>query len=115
MLKAMGKKHVTALSLLDLSKAFDSVNHTILLHKLRFVGASPQAVKWFESYLSSRSRYVRIRSTVSSFGSLTRGGPQGSILSPFLFGISVNDIPSVAVPSDLDSYVDDSELHASCI
>ncbi len=107
----MDKKHVTTLRLLDLSKAFDSVNHTISLHKLRSVGASAQAVKWLENYLSGRSQYVRIRSTVSSFGSLTRGGPQGSILSPLLLGIYVNDLPSVAVLSDLDSYVDDSELH----
>ena len=69
MLKAMDKKHVTTLRLLDLSKEFDSVNHTISLHKLRSVGASPQTVKRFENYLSGRSQYVRIRSTVSSFGS----------------------------------------------
>ena len=60
MLEAMDKKHVTALILLDLSKAFDSINHTILLHKLKCVGACPLAIQWFESYLSGRSQYVRI-------------------------------------------------------
>ena len=66
MLEAMDKKHVTTLILLDLSKAFDSINHTILLHKLKCVGASSLATQWFESYPSGRSQYVRIGSTVSS-------------------------------------------------
>ena len=47
-------------------KAFDSINHTILLHKLKCVGASPLAIQWFESYLSGRSQYVRIGSTNST-------------------------------------------------
>jgi hypothetical protein len=110
MLEAKDKKHVTALILLDLSKAFHSFNHTnILLHKLKCVGASPLAIQWFESYLSGRSQYVRIGSTVSSTSALTHGVAQGSILSPFLFGIYVNDLPPVTVSSDLDSYV--SKLH----
>ena len=87
MLEAMDKKHVTALILLDLSKAFDNINHTILLHKLKCAGASSLAIQWFESYLSGRSQYVRIVSTVSSTSAITHahGVPQGSILSPFLF------------------------------
>ena len=111
MLEAIDKKHVTALILLDLSKAFDNINHTILLHKLKCVGASSLAIQWFESYLTGRSQYVRIGSTVSSTSALTYEVPQGSILSPFLFGIYVNDLPAVTVSSDLDSYVDDSKLH----
>ncbi|CAB3989784.1 Hypothetical predicted protein [Paramuricea clavata] len=113
MLEAMDKKHVTAFILLDLSKAFDSINHTILLHNLKCVGASPLAIQWFhhESYLSGRPQYVRIGSTVSSTSALTHGVPQGSILSTFLFGIYVDDLPAVTVSSDLDSYDDDSKLH----
>ena len=111
MLEAMDKKHVAALILLDLSKTFDSINRTILLHKLKRVGASPLAIQWFESYLSGRSQYVRIGSTVSSTSALTHGVPQGSILSPFWFRIYVNDLSAVTVSSDFDSYVDDSKLH----
>ncbi|CAB3997530.1 RNA-directed DNA polymerase from transposon BS, partial [Paramuricea clavata] len=62
-LKAMDGKWVTALILIDLSKAFDSVNHTFLLTKLSNVGASPSVVKWFESYLTGRTQSVRIGST----------------------------------------------------
>ena len=113
MLEAMEKKHVTALILLDLFKAFDSINHTILLNKLKCVGVSPLVIQWFESYLSGRSQYVRIGSTVSSTSALTHGVPQGSILSPFLFGIYVNDLAAVTVSSDLDSYltIQNSILH----
>ena len=111
MLEAMDNKHVTALVLLDLSKAYDSVNHKILLHKLKCTGASPLAIKWFESYLSGRTQYVRIGSAVSPTIASTHGVPQGSILSPFLFGIYVNDRPAITISSDLDSYVDDSKLH----
>ena len=53
-LKAMDKKQITALVLLELAKTFDSIDHTRLLHKFSIVGASPSTVNWFKSYLSSR-------------------------------------------------------------
>jgi hypothetical protein len=80
MLEAIDKKNVTAVVLLDMSKAIDSVSHPILLHKLKCVGASSQAVGWFKSYLSGRRQYVRIGSTVSSVLPLSHGVPQGTIL-----------------------------------
>ena len=73
-LEAMDRKELTALFLLDLSKAFDSVCHTILLQKLSYVGVSPVSVRWFRSYLCDRTQYTRIGSGVSSllrFPSLT--------------------------------------------
>ena len=82
-LKAM----VTALILLDLSKAFDSVNHALLLEKLGNVGASPSVVKWSESYLTGRTQSVRIGSTLSTSLPVSYGVPQGAILSPLLFSI----------------------------
>ena len=110
MLEAIDKKNVTAIVLLDMSKAFDSVSHPILLHKLKCVGASSQAVGWFKSYLSGRRQYVRIGSTVSSVLPLSHGVPQGTILSPLLFCIYTNDIPAIPLSSNIDSYVDDSKL-----
>jgi retron-type reverse transcriptase len=86
-LEAMDQKSVTALILLDLSKAFDSVHHQTLLNKLRHIGASLEEVKWFESYLTGRSQFVRIGTSVSSSLDITHGVPQGAILSPLLFSI----------------------------
>ena len=101
---------ITALILLDLSKAFDSVNHAFLLEKLGNVGASLSVVKWFESYLTGRTQSVRIGSTVSTSLPISYGVPQGAILSPLLFIIYTNDFPSTVHHSKLESYVDDSKI-----
>ncbi|CAB4008656.1 Hypothetical predicted protein, partial [Paramuricea clavata] len=109
-------KNLTALILLDLSKAFDSVSHSILLHKLSCIGASPEAVEYFQDYLTGRSQYVRIGSTKSSARPIIHGVPQGAILSPLLFCIYINDLPGSIQSCNLDSYVDDSKLYKSfCI
>ena len=112
-LEAMDKKKITALVLLDLSKAFDSIDHARLLHKLSFLGASPSTVKWFKSYLTGRRQYVRIGSTHSDTLPITHGVPQGAILSPLLFCIYLNDLPTSPTFCNLESYVDDSKLFMS--
>ena len=106
----MDKKEISALVLIDLSKAFDSVNHDMLLQKLSHVGASPSTILWFRSYLSGRLQSVRIGSTLSSSLPITHGVPQGAILSPLLFCIYMNDLPSVVRSCQLESYVDDSKV-----
>ena len=114
MLEAIDNKNL--LILLDLSKAFDSVSYSILLHKLSCIGASPEAVKWFQDYSTGRSQYMRIGSTKSSARPITHGVPQGAILSPLLFCIYINDLPGSIQSCNLDSYVDDSKLYKSfCI
>ena len=81
-LEAMDRKQVTALVLLDLSKAFDSIGHGILLRKLRELGVSIQAMEWFRSYLTNRNQRVRIGCEVSDPRQVAYGVPQGSILGP---------------------------------
>ena len=113
LLEAMDKKNLTALTLLELSKAFNSLNHNKLLAKLSSVRASLHVVNWFKSYLMGRSQSVWINSILSDPLPITHGVPQGAILSPLLFCIYLNDLPCMPQVCGLESYVDDSKVFLS--
>ena len=94
---------------IDLQKAFDTVNHEILLGKLHVIGFSEKTIAWFKSYLSDRAIKVKINNHFSDLSNISCGVPQGSILGPLLFLIYVNDMPQ-AVHSDLFLYAGDCSL-----
>ena len=113
LLQAMDNKKVSIMVLLDMSKAFDSIRHDILLSKLQNLDFSQGALNWFQSYLSNRQQCVRIGDAVSKVLPLEFGVPQGSILGPVLFTIYVNDLLSVPKRCLSASYVDDCKLYLS--
>ena len=97
---------------LDLQKAFDTVNHKILINKLKALGLNQIAINCFVSYLRDREQIVDIAGTYSQACNITCGVPQGSILGPLLFLICVNEMKE-AVNCKLILYADDSALLVS--
>uniref|UniRef100_A0A0A1X4N6 Probable RNA-directed DNA polymerase from transposon BS n=1 Tax=Zeugodacus cucurbitae TaxID=28588 RepID=A0A0A1X4N6_ZEUCU len=97
----------------DFSKAFDRVNHSILLQKLNLLGFQPRLLEWVSSYLTNRKQQVLFNNTLSDSISVTSGVPQGSHLGPILFLLFINDIPSVIKFSEILLYADDVKLFKS--
>ena len=95
---------------IDLEKAFDTVNHDILLSKLDHYGIRGTANNWFSSYLSNRSQTVTINGVTSSEGDISYGVPQGSILGPLLFLLYINDMHMAVASSTVFHFADDTNL-----
>ena len=108
-LQGMDKGEYTGMVLIDLQKAFDTIDHQILLSKLKLLGLSESAISWIKSYLTDRSTFVEIEGIRSHKRDSKCGVPQGSILGPLLFLLYVNDM-SQAVTCGLSLYADDSCL-----
>ena len=98
---------------MDLSKAFDSLSHDILLNKLTYYGVKNSANDLLRSYLSNRKQYVQIDDISSSIVSINTGVPQGSILGPLLFNICINDIIMSCDKFNFILYADDTTLNAT--
>ena len=98
---------------LDLSKAFDTLDHEILLSKLTFYGVCDSGNNLFRSYLSNRFQFVDLDGSKSSLKNIYTGVPQGSILGPLLFLIYINDLPSVSDLLNMLMYADDTTLYCN--
>ena len=111
----MAKGSVTALTLLDLSAAFDTIDHTILLDRLNvYYGISELALSWFKSYLSGRTHSVKVGSILSHPVKLHYGVPKGSVLGPILFSLYTNPISSIVHSHssiNYHFYADDTQLY----
>ena len=98
---------------LDLSKAFDTLDHTILLDKLLYYTIKGTELAWFKSYLTNRTQFVSYNGTNSRTLSITTGVPQGSILGPLLFIIYMNDIHNASSKFHAILFADDTNLTSS--
>ena len=101
---------VNGVLFLDLKKAFDTVDHVILLKKLNCYGVDDRALAWFRSYLEDRQQVCYVNGVTSSMASITCGVPQGSILGPLLFLVYVNDFPKSLDYEMARLFADDTNL-----
>ena len=99
---------------LDIRKAFDSIDHNILLHKLKDqFGISDIELRWFESYLNNREQVCIVNNSMSSSKRIVSGVPQGSILGPLLFLLYINDLPECLQKTTPYLYADDTQICCS--
>ena len=117
LLDAVDREDTAALVLLDLTAAFDTVDHEILLERLRVTfGVDNSALAWFQSYLAGRTQHVRCGGKCSILIDTICGVPQGSVLGPILFIIYTADLASIVAEHGLPlhQYADDSQVYGSC-
>ena len=107
---ALDNDHIVCGVFIDLRKAFDTVDHHILLKKLEYYGVRGIALNWFKSYLSNRRQCVSINGVLSEEAKIEYGVPQGSILGPLLFLIYINDLNKAIKNSTVRHFADDTNL-----
>ena len=109
---SLDKKGFGGAILMDLSKAFDTLNHDLLIAKLHAYGFENSALRMIKSYLSNRWQRTKVNNSFSSWSELLTGVPQGSVLGPLLFNLFINDFFYLINESDVCNYADDNTLHA---
>ena len=109
--RALGKGEYVSALFMDLSKAFDRINHDLLIAKLKAYGFSKEALKLMKSYLKNRKQKVQINNKFSSERDVIAGVPQGSIDDPLLFNLFINDLTFFIEQCTLGNYADDNNLY----
>ena len=104
---------VSGMVLVDYRKAFDMIDHTLLLKKLEVYGLRRDSLQWFTSYLKDKRQFVKLGDKQSSVAIVRHGILQGSILGPLLFIVFINDLPLYVTSSRIDLYADDTTLTSS--
>jgi hypothetical protein len=110
--ESLRNKNIPFAVFIDLSKAFDTLDHDILTKKLEYYGIAGTEITWFKNYLGDRKQYVKYNNVTSPFAKIKTGVPQGSVLGPLLFLIYINDISEATKALDDVLFADDTSLYA---
>ena len=109
--QSLTKKAVT-IAYIDFCRAFDSISHPKLIHKLSSYGISGSLLFWIKAFLTNRTQLVKINSHMSSSFSVTSGVPQGSVLGPLLFLLFINDLTDLTLPNvHVKLFADDLKMY----
>ena len=114
-LSAINSAQLSGVVFLDLAKAFDTIDHQILLSKLKIYLGDSCHLDFFQSYLQARTQYVSVNGLLSSVGLISHGVPQGSVLGPLLFCVYINDLPLHVTDTSVECHMlaDDTTINKS--